>query len=240
MLVDRHTIVTRRPFPLLLVPLCLVLAALAACGGTDNGSSSDPAATSPDELPVAELGTRWATAEAQSLQALVASTNWHFTAEVIGLDHQEEIDLVPDVPGATPAPPHPDKPIPANDGPPPLPVSYWEVRVTDVISGDLSPGDTILIRQMGGVHEQSTGSLIRVQFEDDPPLAPGEEYLLFTQASSSNVVQTSPFMRMQVNADGSYAAEAGWGGLGAMAEISSLSSPSAKSAIRAAAEGAGE
>ncbi len=230
----------RRPPPLLLVPLCLVLTALAACGSAGSQPSAEPGTAAIDDLPIAKLGTRWATANAQSLQTLVASTDWQFTAAVIGLDHQEEIDLVPDVPGATPAPPHPDKPIPANDGPPPLPVSYWEVRVIEVLSGDLSPGDAILIRQMGGVHKQSTGEIIRVQFEDDPPLEPGEEYLFFTQASANGVVQTSPFMRMQVAADGSYSAEAGWAETGAMAEISSLSSPEARSAIRAAAAGAGQ
>lgn len=240
-LVDRRrTIVNRRPPALLLVPLSLILAVLAACGGAESQSSSEPASASVDDIPVAEIGTRWATARADSLETLVASTDWQFTAEVIGLDHQEEIDLVPDAPGATPAPPNPDKPVPANDGPPPMPVSYWEVRVTDVIIGDLSPGDTLLIRQMGGVHEQSDGSLIRVQFEHDPPLEPGEEYLFFTQASTRGVVQTSPFKRMRVTEGGSYSAEAGWSGMGAMAELSSLGSPGAKSAIRAAAEGAAQ
>lgn len=163
----RETSAHRRTSPLLLLPLCLVLAALAACGSAASERSSEPAVASFDGLPIAEIGTRWATDQAQSLQTLVASTDWHFTAEVISLDHQEAIDLVPDVPGETPAPYHPDKPIPANDGPPPFPVSYWEARVIEVFSGDLSPGDTVLIRQMGGVHEQSTGEIIRVLLADE-------------------------------------------------------------------------
>lgn len=238
-LLQKPAIPSQRLPLLLLVPLSLILALLAACGGASQ-PSSDPASASLDELPVAELGTRWATDRASSLNVLVASTDWQFTGEVIGLDHQETVDLVPDVPGATPAPPHPDKPLPANDGPPPLPVSYWEVRVTEVIAGDLSPGDTILVRQMGGIHEQSDGSLIRVQFESDPPLEPSEEYLFFTQASSNGVVQTSPLKRMRVAGDGSYTAEAGWAELGAMSEISSLSSFSANKAIQAAAAGVGQ
>ncbi len=225
---------------LLLLPLSLIFAVLAACGGGVSQQSGEPAAASLDQLPVAELGTRWATDRAASLETLVAWTDWQFTGEVIGLDHQEAVNLVPDVPGATPAPPHPDKPVPANDGPPPLPVSYWEVRVTEAIAGDLNPGDTILVRQMGGIHEQSDGSLIRVQFESDPPLEPGEEYLFFTQASSNGVVQTSPLKRLRVETDGSYAAEADWADLGAMAELSSLSSSGAKSAIQAAAVGAAQ
>jgi hypothetical protein len=232
--------VNQRPSAFLLVPLSLALAVLGACGGADSQPSGEPAAASLDDLPVAELGTRWATASADSLETLVASTDWQFTAEVIGLDHQEQIDVVPDVPGATPAPPDPDKPIPANDGPPPFPVSYWEVRVVDVLAGDLTPGDTVIVRQMGGVHEQSDGSLVRVQFEHDPPLEPGEQYLFFTRASSNGVVQTSPFMRMRAAADGSYAAEGGWADMGAMSEISSLGQAGARSAIRAAAAGTGQ
>ena len=46
----RHTIANGRPFPLLLVPRCLILVALAACGGAATERSGEPATASLDGL----------------------------------------------------------------------------------------------------------------------------------------------------------------------------------------------
>jgi len=211
-----------------LLPLALLLALFAACGGSGDSSSDDASA----ELPVARIEARWATGQAASVASLTASHGWVFVGEVTGLEETLEIDLVPgdDGPQAT----VPGKPLPAQSGPPTMPVSLFNVRVDDVITGDLVAGETVTIRQSGGLHTQSTGEVIVVELEGDTLLVPGASYLFFVSPSDSGEFRTSPIARMEVSQDGSFEAVPGFGGLGAMREIASLGRAQAEAAITSA------
>ncbi|MEX2392242.1 MAG: hypothetical protein WD904_11690 [Dehalococcoidia bacterium] len=206
----------------------LLLLLLAACGD-DGDDPSDATA----ELPVAHIEARWATAEASDVTTLMSTHGWAFVGEVTGLEETLELDLVPgdDGPQAT----VPGKPLPAQSGPPTMPVSLFNVRVESVIAGDLEPGEMVIIRQTGGVHTQSTGELILVELEGDTLLEPGASYLFFVSPNDSGQFRTSPIARMEVAGDGSFRAVAGFAGLGAMLDIASRTRPQAEQLIAAEA-----
>jgi hypothetical protein len=202
----------------------------ASCGGEPSDGARQEA---DGELPVAEIDTRWAIGEASDIATLLRERRWVFVGAVTSLREQLEADLVPgdDGPQAT----VPGKPLPAQSGPPPIPVSIFDVRVEDVIAGELSPGEMVTVRQTGGMHVQSTGETIRVILEGDEPLEPGRSYLFFVSPNEFGNFVTSPIARMTVEDDGSFAALAEFADLGAMRQLASLARVQAEQAIAEAA-----
>ena len=68
----------------------------------------------------------------------------------------------------------------------------------------------------------------------DQPIEVGQKYLFFGSYQGDETIETPPFGRMRVGADGSLAAEAGWEYLGALAQLSRLQLGDAEREISAA------
>ena len=188
----------------------------------------------PDDLDVAYVHTRWATDHTTSITTLMTDRNWSFVGEVTALDEQLNVDIVPGDDG--PQPTVAGKPTPAagRTGPPTMPISIFRVRITDVISGDLAVGETVLVRQTGGYHVQSTGETIKVVLEGDELLEAGMSYLFFASPNPEKRFQTSPVSRMKA-AGGSFEALEGWGELPAFQQIAAASRADAEKMIAAEA-----
>jgi hypothetical protein len=226
-------LVRRRREVLVLLPLAFAAILLGACSSPDEASApSEEQRTS--AIPVVEVQARWASAYAAALPTLMDWAPWAFVGEVVRLEEQREIDLVPENGYGSPEPTVPGKATPGSAGPPPFPVSYFEVRVVKALAGGLSAGDSVSVRQFGGIQKQNNGSTVRVQMERDEPLEPGRTYLFFVQPSEGGVFQTSPFARMAEEEDGTFAPLPGWAGLGALEAIAAMSAGEAADAIAAA------
>ena len=197
------------------IPLVTALLLLAACGGgggsDDQGSvpGSHHHTTQREELPTVALPARWAWGNAESLGTLISSADVVFSGTVIALKGQRPA-LSPSVGLETQG----EAPRWAD-----FPVSQFELRVENVVSGNLTPG-TAVIEQMGGVETRPDGTQVRLMLRGDEPLQVGGKYLFFGSFQKDGSIVAPPFGRMNVRPDGSLAAEAGWEHLRALAQLS--------------------
>jgi hypothetical protein len=224
----------------LLVPTVAALSVFVfACGGsaenaTDGGMSGGHSAAMHDEsgLPLVKVHVRWATGNAQSLPALVQSSNVVFAGEVTGLQGQRVREFS--------ASSNSDSSFARDGGAAPegglqFPISVFEVRVDQSIVGGLAEGSTVAIQQAGGVTRRSDGSNVKVVLEGDEPLEAGRRYLFFATMGPDGTLSAPPFARLEIGVKGALEPVAGWDQLGALQRLSNVSIHEAEREIDAAA-----
>jgi hypothetical protein len=197
---------------------------LACGGGGQTPGAAEPAghhAPVPGEdLPIVVLPARWAWGDAEHLGTLISSADVVFRGTVVALRSQKPVGGE----AAAGGPRWAD-----------FPVSQFEVGVESVISGNLTPGTSVILEQLGGVETRPDGTRVRLMLKGDQPIQAGQKYLFFGSFQGDQTIETPPFGRMRVGENGSLAAEAGWEDLGALAQLSRLQLGDAEREISAAA-----
>jgi hypothetical protein len=185
--------------------------ALVACGGAAQNESTDAGevrdAVDEGGLQLVEIPARWATANAADLRALIRSSDEVFLGRVTGVVGQSEADRPPGMNPRRQA----------------LPVTSFEVFVTEAHVGNLARAETVIIEQVGGTIPVQGGGASRVVLEGDEVLERGAEYLFFADRKADGALTVPPFGRLQVRGDGSLAALEQWSGLGALQQLTGLS-----------------
>jgi len=206
--------------------VCALVAAglvlLTACGGggereatTDGAGQADAVAAQGEEIPTVEVQTRWAYGNANDLQSLIGSSDEVFVGSVTRVLGQSEGEQAPRM----------------NNGRRGLPLTSFEVTVKSAQIGSLTPGDTVVIEQAGGITEVSGGSRVSIVLEGDKLLENGAEYLFFADRKANGNLTVPPFGRLQVGGDGSLEPLAAWSRLGALRQLSGLSASGAAARI---------
>jgi len=192
---------------------------LAACGGNSGGSTSS---TQPE---VIEIPTRWASANANDLSSLVASSDEVFIARVKALTGVRDQTILPGSDSTVPGKPGRD--------PSSLPVSVYEIVITQSFTGSHAAGSTATFEQVGGLVDQD-GATVRLMLDGDPPVEVGKTYLLFISRKSNGALSAPPYGRLEVTVDGRLAPLTRWAGLGALQRLSQVTAEQAGSEIDAA------
>ena len=216
-------------------PLVLAFAGLSlfvfACGsGGDvsqrGGHGGETTAIQGEELPTIELPSLWDWGIAERLGTLTGSADVVFKGNVVALKGQRAaLSRAGGVELGAPAPRWAD-----------FPISQFEVRVESVASGNLTPGGAVTFEQAGGVQTRHDGTRVRLMLEGDHPIQVGATYLFFGSVQEDGSIEAPPFGRMEVQADGSLAAEASWAHLGALAQLSRMRVGDAEREVSAAAD----
>lgn len=173
------------------VVVAVIVAAVslwAACGGSD-----------PPYVEV--VGARWATAEAESVPALIASSDAVFVARVTRELPQREETL----PGPA------DRPTDRT-----FPISRYEAVVESSVSGGVAQGATVVIEQAGG-EDPSDGHVVIL--EGDELIEAGKTYVFFASQKDNGTWTAAPYGRLEVKGDGSLAAVEMWRSLPASAAL---------------------
>ena len=214
-----------RVFPIWLAAACVV-AVVAGCGsGADSVRNAESGRNSlvAEELPVAEIPTRWATANARDLNALIASSGTVFVGEVTGLREQRTAELGdPSGAGGSASGTNPGKEG-AGRRQASIPISVFEVTVVRSLAGGLAEGETAALEQLGGVITRADGTRARVMLEGDEPLTIGARYLIFATVRADGVLTSAPFGRFKVSDGGSVAPLDGWSGLPVARQLDGVS-----------------
>jgi hypothetical protein len=195
-----------------------------ASGHSGEGTYAKPA--------MVQLGTRWRTDDAKNLATLLASSDAVFVGRVSGLRGQRLEDLSP--PNAAEASTSDVVKPPAKRAAS-LPISVFEVQVTETWKGQLDAGTTVFVEQPGGTTPSSGGGSTRVVLEGDEPMVVGETYLFWFGPTSASRYVTSPFRRLELSSSGRFEPLAGWGHLGALRQLSGLRTADLNRAIAEAA-----
>jgi hypothetical protein len=175
-----------------------------ACGGSE-------------EPYVEVVGARWATAEAESVPALIASSDAVFVARVTQELPQREETL-----------PGPEGRSAAGRT---FPISRYEAVVESSVTGGVAEGATVVIEQAGG---EDPGDGHVVMLEGDELVEAGKTYLFFASQKDNGTWTAAPYGRLEVKGDGSLAAAAMWRSLPASAALEA-SGARAVDVIRSAA-----
>ena len=155
---------------------------VAACSGQGVEQSSPPQS----ELSVVYVPARWASAQADSFESLVAATGTVFVGEVTRPLGDR---------GAPSSLPRPGGPKVS------IPVTSFEVRVTTGIIGGKLAGETVIFDQPYGVVDRPAGPVM-VLLEGDSPLEVGTSYLFFASARDDGTLTAAPYARFEATADG--------------------------------------
>ncbi|MCH7483630.1 MAG: hypothetical protein IIA90_00600 [Chloroflexi bacterium] len=166
----------------------LAVLLLAGCGSSGNTPTVERDA---DGLPVARISARYATALADDLDTLVASTDATFVGEGIGTGQSRYVQL-------------------GNSRELPLPVSVFLVRI-EASTGQPAVGSVVKVEQLGGV---TSGGEVRVLLIGDTAISVGSRYLFFARQDGPNTFSASAFARFPIE-DGRVTAPVGWETTGA-------------------------
>lgn len=147
---------------------------------------------SEDDPETFEVPARWAGALAEDIPNLLAATDANFSGEVVALR-----ELRTDLPPQQLQQSGFSNTKPQNDGPDGFPISVYEVRVIDVVSGTLEPGDIVLMEQPGGAVERD-GEKVNVVLEGDERLRIGTQYLFFAATKANGTWSGPPFARFRL------------------------------------------
>ena len=162
---------------------------LVACGGSE-------------EPYVEVVGARWATAEAESVPALIASSDAVFVGRVT-----QEL-------------PQREETLPGPEGRPAagrtFPISRYEAVVESSVAGGLADGSTVVIEQAGG---EDPGDGHVVMLEGDDLIEAGKTYVFFASQKDNGTWTAAPYGRLEVRGDGSLRAAAMWRSLPASAAL---------------------
>ena len=218
-------------YSLLVLTTVVVLGILlSSCAGSDapagpSGVSQDGDSVAQDtaDLPTVYVGTRWASDNAKDLATLLRSTGVVFVGTVVGLKEQRFEYLIPSGHSTSLDPKAEGKPSDA-EGPPPFPISRFDVRVERSLVGDLQEGATVTVQQAGGITERSDGTTIRLVLEFDEPLEVNTTYLFWATPSPNNdgSLVTAPFALLRLEPDGSYLPLPAWRHLGGLRQLTGL------------------
>lgn len=214
--------------------LAASLLALTACSsGGDSparGSSNVSRQVGSYEADeIVTVPTRWATAIAQNLSTLTASSDAVFTGRVLRLKEQRQEQFSP----ASVVNPSPVDGKPSRQAPT-FPISTYEVLVEEHASGwETAPPSLVLIEQGGGVVEQADGSRIRLVLDGDEPLETGQRYLFFALRKENGTFSAAPFARLAVEGERLEPGQR-WSALGAMKALSGKSVAEALMLVQAA------
>lgn len=211
-----------RLLPLVLGTLLISLL-LAACGGSSEPSTAD--VSSP---PVIEIPARWASADASSIDVLSNASDMVILGRVTRLASQQNEALAPN---SAPAVPVPGKPARESTGTT-IPISTFEVTVTDVLSGSAAAGDTVTVEQLGGVIADADGKPALIVLENDKRIEIGTTYLFFLKRGTDGTLTSAPFGRF-VLSDTGFAAMPAWQSTGAASEIARSSAAEVKEKVSA-------
>lgn len=189
----------------------LAVLLMVACGS----SGKEPSGASDPDVEV--IGTRWATAEAANVRALVASSEAVFVARVT----QELPQRTETLPGPA------DRPVESRT----FPISRYEAVVESSVSGSVAPGTTVVIEQAGG-EDPGDGHL--VMLEGDELITPGT-YVFFATQKENGSWTSAPYGRLEVTGDGSLEAAEEWQSLPASEALDGTGLTEATGEIRSAA-----
>jgi hypothetical protein len=179
---------------------------VAACGG----SGEDPY--------VEVIGTRWATAEAESVPALVASSDAVFVGRVT----QELPQRTETLPGPA------NRPVESRT----FPISRYETVVESSVAGGVGQGSTVVVEQAGG---EAPGDGHTVMLEGDELIEAGKTYVFFATRKENGTWTAAPYGRLEVLGDGSLSAAEEWRGLPASQALDGSGVTGASGEIRSAA-----
>jgi hypothetical protein len=200
-----------------------VSALVVACGGggdSDEGAISqtdaDTAVSAAENLETVEIPARWATANADSVSALVTSSQEVFTARVARLSGEREQVLNP-ARGSS------------------VPISIYELEITESFVGGRAAGSVATFEQAGGAVEQG-GEDVWMMLEGDPPVEVGKEYLFFASLKENGTLSAPPYGRLEVTAGGDLVPLAAWESLGALQRLQEVPADQVSSEIDAASE----
>lgn len=205
----------------------LVLGLAIHTGCADGDAASDGATTAPSSI---EVPARWASAQAADLDTLLRSWPVAFAGTVVQLEEQRQVALVgPDLAGK-------------GGRTSSFPVSFYEVHVEEVWSDGVLPGETVTIRQAGGLTSGADGQTVSVRLEGDELLAEGATYLFFTTTSPDDpdVFVTSPFARLEVSSAGRLVPLPAWTDLPGLRAIAGLPLEQAGAVITSTRSSKGE
>ena len=114
-----------------------------------------------------------------------------------------------------------------------LPLTSFEVNVTQALGGTLAQGSTVIIEQVGGITEVSGGAQTSIILEGDKRLEAGAEYLFFADRKPNGNLTAPPFGRLQVGTDGALIVIPRWSDLGALQQLAGLQASAAASRVGA-------
>jgi hypothetical protein len=196
----------------LLLAACASSLLLTAC--SDGPGDADVSA----EPETIALHVRWASGNAKDLQSLLDSSEVVFAGRVDDLAGVREETLIADAG----SPPQPGK---ADRGATTVPVSVFDVVVTQSMEGGLTHGSTVAFEQAGGITERD-GSPVRIELEGDEPLVVGHEYLFFAVYKPNGALAAPPYARLEMTAQG-LRAEREWEQLGGLQQLTGLTASGA-------------
>lgn len=215
-----------------LLALAASMLAFAACSSDDTPpptESGEQATQIADGEPMETISVpvRWASAIASDLSTLTANSDAVFVGRVVRLKSQREEPLAPGLEASAPADGKPSR------QPGTFPISTFEVRVQQAISGGYDASSVVLIEQAGGTSERADGSRVRLALEDDQPLEPGHRYLFFVRQKENGTLSAAPFARLLFT-DRGLEPVPPWSNLGAMRALSGRTADEATSLVEAA------
>jgi hypothetical protein len=147
---------------------------LVACGGSD------------EEPYVEVVGARWATAEAESVPALIASSDAVFVGRVT----QELPQRAETLPGPE------GRPAAGRT----FPISRYEAVVESSVAGGVAAGAVVVIEQAGG---EDPGDGHAVMIEGDELIQAGKTYVFFASQKGNGTWTAAPYGRLEVRDAGS-------------------------------------
>jgi hypothetical protein len=217
-----------------LLSAAALVAVLAACGSSgDSDQDIQGGRNSPvvGDLTVVEIPTRWATANAQDMKTLLASSDAVFVGEVAGLIEQRNVEFGGPT-SAADAPPaaNPGKDAVARRAS--VPISVFQVTIVRSIAGGLTEGQKASVEQPGGVITRSDGSQAQVVLDGDELLTPGTKYLFFASVKGNGALTSAPFARFTVRDGESLAPLDGWSGLPVARQLNDRSVDEAADTVR--------
>jgi hypothetical protein len=188
----------RTRLPILALSALLLAVVFAACNG--DSDSGDTAAE-------VEVPTRWATAHAESVEALTQFADEVFVGRVARLPEQREVTIGSGLPENSTRQPT-------------FPLSRYEVTVEEAVLGSLAAGSVAVMEQVGGLVANDGGPGQRVVLEGDEPLEPGATYLFFANEKSNGSYSSAPFARLRVGSGQDLSVPAVWSHLPALQALS--------------------
>lgn len=234
---------TARHSVLFVIPFVALSFLLSSCAESDapDGSSvvrqeADGVVQDTADFPTVYVDARWASNNAKDLPTLLRSTGVVFVGNVVGLKEQRFENLIPPQRSGSLDPEAEAKPTDA-DGPPPFPISLFDVRVERSLAGGLREGSSVTVQQAGGITERSDGTTIRLVLEFDEPLEANTTYLFWVSGdpNDSGTLVTSPFARLKLEADGRFLPLPAWSHLNGLRELTGLDIEQAEQVVTSVA-----
>lgn len=175
---------------------------------------SRPGHTTSDNVTTVEVETLWAAGLASDLETLT-ETSTHVFVGTVGSSNQRLEPRHEDVANVADS----GKPFASPDS---FPITTYQVTVSSITKGDLSPGKSVEIDQPGGLVTEDHGRQVRYLLEGDLPLESGASYLFFARINANGSLSSAPFARFEI-VDGVVSGSSSWTHTGAIAEIGGLS-----------------